>query len=98
MAGILGTSERVLDLAFPIYEQRSDGVGDWVWNTSTGESPAIGTAKRLGRGAGKIWEGETQEGVKQILKSSPGIGPLTAFNEFLSQGLTGGGWDFRGDK
>ena len=96
-SGLLGTGERVLDQFFPIYEQRSDGVGDWVWNTSTGESPAIGVAKRLGRSAGHAWEGEGQQAVKQALKSAPVFGPFTSVNEYLSTGLTGGGWNFKGD-
>ena len=97
-SGLLGTGERVIDQFFPIYESNSSGVADWAWDTSTGESPAAGTAKRLAKGAGHLWEGESQEGVKQLLKSAPIAGPFTAFNEWASTGLTGGGWDFKGDK
>ncbi len=46
-SGLLGTGERVLDQFFPLYDQRSKGAGDWLWNTSTGESPALGFVKRI---------------------------------------------------
>jgi len=48
-SGLMGTPERVFNQFFPIYEQRSDGPGEWLFNTTVGESPALG---KLGLFAG----------------------------------------------
>ncbi len=96
-SGLLGTSERVLDQFFPIYEQKTDGVGDWVFKTGAGESPAASYLGKLGKSAGKFIEGDAQQGIYYGLKSAPVIGPATDVNKWLSHGLSGGGWNFKGD-
>ena len=45
-SGLLGTGERVLDQFFPLYEKRSSNPGEWLFNTTTGESPALGSLTR----------------------------------------------------
>ncbi len=94
-SGLLGTSERVLDLAFPLYEQKTDGVGDWVFKSGTGESPAISTAGRLGKTFGKFLEGDVGAGVKYGAKTTPIIGPLSNFNENLGEFASR--WNFKGE-
>ena len=99
-SGLLGTGERVLDWAFPIYETRTRGVGDWAWNAVSSESPAISYAERLARGTGKVIEGEGQAGVDQLLRSAPALGPfpgLTQRFSDLSTFITTGGWKPRGE-
>ena len=93
-SGLLGTGERVLDQFFPIYEQKTDGVGDWVFKTGSGESPALSTLGRLGKSAGKFIEGDVGAGVKYGLKSSPIIGPFSGINEAVGQAASK--WNFRG--
>ena len=86
---------RVLDLFFPIYEQRSKGVGDWAWNQVSGESPAISYLERLARGTGKAAEGDVEGGIYTGLKSAPVIGPLTNLNKVIASNFKG--WNFKGE-
>lgn len=95
-SGLLGTGERVLDQFFPLYEQRSDGVGEWMWNTSTGESPALSTAKRLGRATGNLIEGDVESAAYQGLKTTPMLGPFTELNKSLASNLSE--WNFKGEQ
>ena len=92
-SGLLGTGERVLDLFFPIYEQRSRGVGDWAWNQVSGESPAISYLERLARGTGKAVEGDVEAGIYQGLKATPGFGPFTNLNKYIASKFEG--WNFK---
>ena len=97
-SGLLGTGERVIDLFAPIYGQRSDGLGGWLYNQATGESPTIGYVGRLGDAALNIAQGDFEKGVYQGLKSAPGIGPFTDSNKSLASLITGGGWNYKDNK
>ena len=94
-SGLLGTGERVLDQFFPLYEQRSDTPGEWVWNTTSGESPALSNLKRLGRATGKALEGDIGEAARQAAKSTPGIGPFNKVTDLI--GKTASNWNFKGN-
>ena len=83
-SGLLGTGERVLDLFFPLYDQRSGDVGDWVFSTATGEAPAISNLARVGKGTGHILSGDFNRGTEQLLKSTPGFGPFSNINRSLA--------------
>ena len=85
-SGLLGTGERVLDQFFPLYEQRSDGVGSWAFNTTSGESPALGYVKNLAKGAGNVITGEKEAAINNALKATP----VNPFRHQLK------GWDFGG--
>ena len=93
-SGLLGTGERVLDQFFPIYEQKTDGVGDWVFKTGTGESPALSHAGRIAKAGGKLLEGDVGQAAKYGFKSAPLVGPFSGkaeqVGEFASQ------WNFKG--
>lgn len=91
-SGLLGTSERILDQFFPLYEDRADNVGEWLWNAGSGESAAISTVERLGRAGGKFLSGEGESGMYQTLKSAPVLGPFTALNKQIAKES----WDFLG--
>ena len=93
-SGLLGTGERVLDQFFPLYEQRSGNPGEWVWNTTSGESPALSNLKRVGRGTGQLLSGDVGSAAKQFAKSTPGIGPFNLITEGL--GNAASNWNFRG--
>ena len=96
-SGLFGTGERVLDLFFPIYEQRSRGVGDWAWNQVSGESPAISYVERLSKGVGKIAEGDEEKGVYNLLKATPGFGPFTSINKKLADFIVPDSWNPKGE-
>ena len=94
--GLLGTGERAIEWLFPIYEQRSDGVGDWMYNTAIGESPSLGYAQRVAGAAGSLATGDVSRGVEQLAKAAPVIGPFSSFNRNLGQAFEG--WNFKGDE
>ena len=96
-SGLFGTGERVLDLAFPIYEQRSKGPGDWAWNQVSGESPAISYAERLLKAGSGAAEGDFNKAAYNVLKATPGLGPLTSIDKGLANLITEGRWKPRGE-
>ena len=96
-SGLFGTGERVLDLFFPIYEQRSRGVGDWAWNQVSGESPGISYVERVAKGLGHFAEGDPTRGTYNILKATPGLGPFTSVDRGLANLITTGGWKPKGE-
>ena len=77
-SGLLGTGERVLDIFAPIYEKRSRGPGDWLYNQVTGESPAAANLARAGKGGLQVLSGDPSEGARNIFKTAPVISPLSA--------------------
>lgn len=73
-SGLMGTPERIFNQFFPIYETRTDGPADWLWETATGESPTIGKAKQLvGAGADAI-VGDTESAGKNLARAT--LGPF----------------------
>lgn len=94
-SGLLGTGERVLDQFFPIYEQRSDNAGEWLFNTTTGESPALGFAKRAISGTGSLIEGDVGRGAKELTRTVPWIGPINFLRD--EAGKAGAHWNFKGE-
>ena len=94
-SGLLGTGERVLDQFFPIYETRSDDAGEWLFNETTSQSPALSNLTRLGKGFGGLLEGDVGKFAKNIGKSAPITGPFTGFNQFI--GDKASSWNFKGD-
>ena len=96
-SGLVGTGERVLDLFFPIYEKRSDGVGDWAWNQASGESPAISYIERVAKGLGHYAEGDTEKGAYNLLKATPFIGPATSINKSIADYITKDSWNPKGE-
>ena len=87
-SGLLGSSERILDQFFPLYEQRSEGATDWAFNGLIGESPALGHIERLGYcGRSMLLSGEGEKAIYYGLKSAPIAGPLTNLNKTIAGGL-----------
>ena len=94
-SGLLGTGERVLDQFFPLYEQRSDDLGSWVFNETTSQSPALSNLKRLGRAGGKLLEGDVGTAARYVSKSTPLVGPFNIATDFV--GEVGSNWNFKGE-
>ena len=93
--GLLGTGERAIEWMFPLYEQRSDGVGDWMYNTAVGESPSLGYIQRVAGAAGALAKGDVSRAAEQVGKASPIIGPFSGFNR--EAGKLFEGWNFKGE-
>ena len=77
-SGLLGTGERVLDIFAPIYEKRSRGPGDWLYNQVTGESPAAANLARASKGALQTISGDPEEGGRNLFKTLPLASPFSA--------------------
>ena len=93
--GLLGTGERVVNAMFPIYEQRSDGPGDWIYNQATGESPALGYIQRVAGATGALASGDVGRATEQSFKAAPFFGPFSSVNREL--GNLAGEWNFNGE-
>jgi len=93
-SGLLGTGERVLDQFFPLYEQRSDGPGEWVFNTTTGEAPALSFARRAIGGVGKLIEGDVGRAAKEGVRLTP-FGPINFIRDWVGEGASQ--WNFKGE-
>ena len=93
-SGMLGTGERVLDQFFPIYEQRSDNAGEWLFNTTTGESPSLGFAKRMIGGVGSLVQGDVGRAAKEAVRTTP-LGPFNFIRD--AAGEAGAHWNFKGE-
>ena len=94
--GLLGTGERLVNAMFPIYEQRSENAGDWLFNQAVGESPALGYVERIAGASGALAKGDVGRAVEQVGKATPGLGPFSAFNKEL--GKLAGDWNFNGER
>ena len=93
-SGLLGTGERVLDQFFPLYDDSSDGVGEWLWNTTSGESPALSYAKKAIKGTGHLLEGDVGAAAKEGSRFLPGLGVLNFFRDKVQE--AGDHWNFKG--
>lgn len=74
-SGLAGTSERIIEQMFPIYETRSDNAGEWVVNTASGESPSLSNILKFGQAASHLAKGEVSEATWDVSKAT--IGPVT---------------------
>lgn len=92
-SGLLGTSERVINTLFPIYEKRSDGVLEYAYNEGIGQSPALGLLENVAVGTGEIIQGETERGAKKLLRATP-VAPITGLRTSIAQFI---GDEFEGD-
>ena len=96
-SGLLGTSERILDQFFPLYEKNSDGKTEWAFNQVAGESAAIGYAEKLASAAGSILQGDKEQAIYKGLRAAPVAGPFTNFAKATAGLATGEGWNFKGE-
>ena len=87
-SGLLGSSERIINTLYPMYETRTDGVFQWAWNETSGQSPAISTMASAIGGVGNIIEGDTTRGMDKLLRITP-VGPVTWFRKDVAELLGG---------
>lgn len=93
--GLLGVGERVLNAVFPMYTQRNDTPGDWLYNQAVGESPALGYIQRVAGATGSFATGDVGRGVEQSLKAAPVFGPFNLVNK--TAGNAASRWNFNGE-
>jgi hypothetical protein len=83
-SGMLGTSERIMDLAHPLYPQRSGGPIGWIANAVQGNVPALGPVTNLLSGVGNLLSGNREEGIYDIAGATPLIAPMTSIKKLVS--------------
>jgi hypothetical protein len=93
--GLLGVAERAINAVFPMYSQRSDNPGDWLYNQAVGESPALGYVQRVAGAAGSFASGDVGRGVEQTLKAAPVFGPFNLVNKKAANAASQ--WNFNGE-
>lgn len=93
--GLLGVAERAINAVFPMYAQRSENPGDWLYNQAVGESPALGYVQRVAGAAGSFASGDVGRGVEQSLKAAPVFGPFNLVNR--KAGNAASEWNFNGE-
>ncbi len=69
-SGLMGTGERVLDFAFPMYEERYKTNIGWAFGTIAGESAALTKAFRFGELGADVYEGD-RPFTEAVEKASP---------------------------
>ena len=91
-SGLAGTSERVIEQLFPIYETRSKNAGEWVWNTASGESPSLSNIARFAKAGGYLIEGDVDRATWNAAKAT--VGPLANLADNIYNKLEDK-WDFK---
>jgi hypothetical protein len=83
-SGLLGRVEAVVDMFAPLYPNRkADPTTDpfeWAYDTVKGNAPPIGWADRAVRAMYQLGTGDTEQGVKNTVRSLPVVGsfPIAA--------------------
>jgi len=92
-SGLLGTGERVLDQFFPLYDKRTDGPGEWLWEGVAGESPALSFAGRAAGGVGNLATGDVGGFAREAVRTTP-LGPINWIRKAAEE--AGDHWNFDG--
>jgi polyhydroxyalkanoate synthesis regulator phasin len=74
-SGLLGSTERIVDMAMPLYPQRSDGILDGAYNFAEGEMPALNWVGRVGKAFGEAYQGDPGSAAKYAYRALPIVGP-----------------------
>lgn len=91
-SGLAGTSERIIEQFFPIYETRSKNAGEWIFNTASGESPSLSNIVRLSSAAGYLIEGDVDKATWNAAKAT--VGPLANLADNIYTKIEDK-WDFK---
>lgn len=87
-SGLLGTAERGLDFAFPMYETRTGNAGEWAFDKAVGESPTLSKAAQLGGAAADAIQGEGGRAGNKLAAAT--MGPLRHTAKGINQWLFDG--------
>jgi len=88
-SGLLGTGERVLQAALPLYRSRDEGIVDRLFGETVGGSPMVRNIITGGKAIGALGQGQTERAVGQATKLIPGIGPITPIRNVINQFIHG---------
>ena len=84
-SGLLGTSERALNMVFPLYDGPSqENVFMKGLNAVTGEAPSLSPVKRMANASNALYEGNTTDAKYHAARGLPVLGPFPNLANFLS--------------
>lgn len=89
--GLLGTSERVLNALYPMYQTQDQGLIGWAWS----ESPSLSMVGTAASGIESLIEGDPERFVNEGLKITP-VGAVTQLRKSIAKAASGE-WDHKGD-
>ena len=96
-SGILGTGERVLQAAAPLYASRDENIIERLFGETVGGAPTVRLAATAGKAIKEASEGDYEGVLRNVAKLTPGMAPVTpARNLFvdLMQGQAPTKWPF----
>ncbi len=88
-SGLLGTGERVLQAALPLYKSRDENLVDRLFGETVGGSPMVRNLITGGKSLGALGEGKTERALGQATKLIPGVGPITPVRNVINQFIHG---------
>jgi len=84
-SGLMGQTERIFNLFFPIYHSEEDTLADKAWGEV---GPLTGTIDSIQKGIHWTTEGETERALNKFLKVSP-IGSFTQQRKWVAEAIAG---------
>jgi len=88
-SGLLGTGERVLQAALPLYKSRDESIMDRLFGETVGSSPTVRSLGTAAKGIERLGEGDTYRATKQFTKLIPGVAPFTPIRNIITDTLHG---------
>ena len=85
-SGLMGQTERIFNLFFPLYHSKEDTAADKAWSEV---GPLANSIDSFYEGTKFAMEGEGEKSLNKYFKLMPG-GVLTNYRQALAQGLSGG--------
>ena len=88
-SGLLGTGERVLQAALPLYKSRDEGIMDRLFGETIGGSPTVRNLITAGKAVEALGTGDTERATRQATKLIPGIGVYTPGRNIITDAIHG---------
>jgi len=83
-SGLLGTGERLLQGALPLYRSRDESITDRLFGETVGGSPTVRSIGTAMKALGALGKGETERAAGHATKLIPGVGPITPVRNIIT--------------
>ena len=88
-SGVLGSGERLLQGAFPLYKSRDENFTDRIFGETVGGAPVIRNLQTAGKAIGNLLQGDTRRAVREATKLTPGLASVTPVRNIINQVIHG---------
>jgi len=88
-AGLLGTGERILQAALPLYKSRDEGIADRLFGETVGSSPTLRNLITAGKAVEALGTGDTERATRHATKLIPVVGVYTPGRNMISDAIHG---------